>query len=330
MAITIKDIAREVGVSAAAVSLALNDSPMIGADTTRRVKEAAREMGYVRNQYARGLARGRSGAIALVVPDIENVFYSALVKHVAAASKAAGYDVTIAISNESAEDELRIIRRLAQQRPEAILLAPVNRAFGEGESAQRLGEFSVPLVFVSARYPGVKAPVVMCDLETGMRTLTEHILQTGARKITLLTGPEGVETLDMRCHGFISAMNAAGLEGEICRVGDVTYQNAYTHVLSAGREGLGEALICVNDMMAVGALNALSALGLRVPEDIRVAGFDDSLFSQVSVVPLTTMRQDVPLMARRAVELAVSCIENGDHSAEEYLPCRLILRRSTD
>ncbi len=324
MAVTIKDIARELSISPAAVSLALNDSPMVSRETTQRVKETARKMGYVRNQYARGLVRGKSGTIALVVPDIENVYFAALVKHVT--SLAPEFDVTISITNESVDAEWRALRKLVQQRAEAILLAPVNRPIAEKAYRDWLAACPVPLVFTTARHPGVDRPCVMCDLKSGMRDLTAHVANVGAQKIALLTGPAGVQTLDLREAGFFEAL-ATENRGEVWRVPEVTYQNAY----DAGRatDHMPDALICVNDMMALGVLNALGARGVKVPDQVRVAGFDDSVFSAVSAVPLTTVRQDVALIARRSVEIALASIDGKIADADEIIPCALVPRKST-
>ncbi len=325
MAVTIKDIARELSLSPAAVSLALNGSSAVSRETISRVKETALRMGYVRNEYARGLVRGKSGTIALVVPDIENVYFAALVKHVT--SLAPDYDVTISITNESVEAEWRALKKLVQQRAEAILLAPVNRPIAEEAYLDWLSACPVPLVFTTARHPGVDRPCVMCDIRTGMRALTAHVAGVGMEKIALLTGPPDVQTLDLREAGFFEALRAAGKKGEVWRVGEVTYENAYDRVRAAER--LPDALICVNDMMAIGALNALGTRGVSVPENVRVAGFDGSVFAEVSPVPLTTVRQDVATIARRAVEIALARIAGKDAVGDEVIPCALITRRST-
>jgi LacI family transcriptional regulator len=326
MAVTIKDIARALSLSPAAVSFALNDSPNVSRETIRRVKETARRMGYVRNQYARGLVRGRSGAIALVVPDIENVFFASLVKHITSATT--GYDVTISITNESIETEWHTISAHIQQHAEAILLAPVNRPIADADYIKYLNDCPVPIVFTTASHPDVRRPCVMSDLEAGMRDLAQHVIQKGVGRIALLTGPKGVQTLDLREKGFFDALHSLNCAGEVWRVNEVTYQNAIERVAAAA--DLPEAVICVNDMMAIGALNALNARGIAVPEDIIVAGFDDSIFAEVSPVPLTTVHQDVALIARRSVEIAVSQIEQKDGHADEIIPCSLVPRDSTN
>ncbi len=326
MAVTIKDIAKALSLSPAAVSLALNDSPMVSQETIRRVKATAKKMNYVRNQYARGLVRGRSGTVALVIPDIENVFFASLVKHVS--NIATSYGVTISITNESLEAERRTIEALIQQRAEAILLAPVNRPITDEAYLEFLASCPVPLVFTTAPHPNVDHPCVMSDLESGMRALANHVIEKGAHRIVLLTGPAGVQTLDLRERGFFEAIHAANRIGDVWRVDEVTHQNASARVAVA--EDLPDALICVNDMMAIGALNTLHARGIRVPHEMLVAGFDDSVFSEVSTIPLTTVRQDVPQIAQRSVEIALSLIRSKRAERDEIVPCVLIPRRSTE
>jgi LacI family transcriptional regulator len=326
MAVTIKDIARALGISAAAVSMALNDSHMVSQETRQRVKETAQQMGYVRNRYARGLVRGRSGSIALVVPDIVNVYFADLVKQVT--SLASDYDVVISITNESVEAEWRTLRYLTQQRVEAILLAPVNRPIEDEAYIAWLEACPVPIVFTSARHPGVARPCVMSDLRSGMRALTEHVIAAGARTTALLTGPKGVQTLGMREAGYAEALEAFGRAGDVWRVDEVTYHNAFGRVRDAADAALPEALICINDMMAIGALNALNARGLTPPRDLMVTGFDNSIFSQVATVPLTTVHQDVARIAGRAVEIALELIE-GKAAGDEIVDCTLVAREST-
>lgn len=327
MAITIKDIAKELGVSPATVSLALNNSPMIGALTTRRVKEAAFRMGYVRNQYSRTAARSRTGTIALVVPEIENLYYASMVKNVTMEAKNAGYDVYIAMTQESIRDEWRILRRMVQQRTEAILLSPANVGTPTPEYISWMQECPTPLVFLGARHPGVNTPSVMCDLAEGMEAVTSHVIETGAKKIVFMTGDSSVETLEMRMTGYRRALEKAGITGEIWRLDPLDYSPAYSRVMNA--KELPDAIICVNDVTAAGALNALTDRGVKVPDDIIVTGFDDSMFAKLALVPLTSVRQDIPAMAATAMQTALAMI-NGDSSVESApLPCTLVPREST-
>ena len=330
MRVTIRDVAASLGLSVATVSLALNDSPLVKDTTMKRVKDEAARMGYLPNPYARHLVRGKSANIGLIVPDIQNVFYASLVHHINAATAASGYRLTILISNESPETERRLVRTLEQYNVEAILLAPANKPEVSEDYLEQLNSLGIPLIFASARYPGVDAPCAMSDLGQGMRDVARHVVQSGAKRIVYLTGPRGVATLDIREDSYRAVLKEASIEPQICRVDEVTYENAYAAVY--GMRQFPDALMCVNDMMAVGALNALSERGKSVPDEIRVTGFDDGLYARVSATPLTSVRQDIQAIANAAVKIALARIrEDGDvlEGTEGMIPCELHVRRST-
>lgn len=328
MQVTIKDIARALGLSPATVSLALNESPMVNPDTAKRVRSEAQRVGYVPNQYARGLARGKSGMIALVVPEIRNDYFASLVDYVTEASKQSGYNLSIFISNESFEDEKRIFRKLLQQNVEAIIIAPVDRPPEDEEYMGWLCDCSVPIVFTSSKYEGVEKPCVMCDLRSGMVALTEHLCKQGFKRVALLNGPHSVYTFDLRESGYLEAICKYGLKPEVYRVLHVGYQEAFGCAYMM--EDLPDALICVNDITALGSLNAMIARGVKVPDDIRIAGFDDCVYSQVAAVPLTTVCQDVRAVAERVLAVARARIENPNKKVSDVIvPCALVTRHST-
>ena len=328
MRVTIRDIAASLHLSTATVSLALNDSPLVKLETTRRVKAEAARLGYTPNQYARSLARGRSGRIALAVPDIQNVYYASLVHYVNLAADAAGYQLSIFLTNESLSRERAVMRSIVQNNMEAVLLAPVNRPDLDAEYVAELNGLDIPLVFATARPPGVNAPGVASNLQEGMRLLTSHAVATGGKRVAFLTGSRGVETIDIREESYREVLAQAGLAPEIHRVSEITLENAYRFVL--GAKDLPDTLLCLNDMMAVGALNALMERGISVPEQIRVAGFDDGWYARVAVTPLTSVTQDIEAIANASVSAAVARIHGqAPEQCNTIIPCELRIRKST-
>lgn len=329
MSVTIKDIARELGVSPATVSLALNGSSMIGQETTRRVKEAAERMGYVRNPYARSLVKGRTGVLRLVVAELRTPFYATLVQDISRAAQEKGYEVSVAVSDDQGATEWANMRRLVQHRVEGIMLSPVNTMPRDPAYMRWLREMDVPMVFAGSRYVEVDAPFVTLDIYGGMLDLTRRLAAQGNRKFVLLSGAEGVDTMDQRVAGFRAGLAEAGLAGQVWYTGDTGYESAYRRVLEAPREELPQVFMCINDLMALAAMNALARRGLRVPEDVGVAGFDDGVFAQVSPVSLTTVHLDLSALTGAILEAMLRRL-NGERAYPATIPSQAILRRSTE
>ena len=330
MNIKLEDVARRLGVSKATVSLALNGSPRVNERTRERVLSAAREMGYHPNPYARRLVTQKSRLVGLIVPDIENVYYASLVRHVSDALNRAGYALSVATSSNSRLTERKIIGEMLENRVDALLLAPVNAPGGSTAYLSAADDAGVPLLFVTSIYADQARPCVMCDLCGGMKALMARLYAAGRRRIALLTGAENVYCLDLRERGWRDFLIEHDLPaGAAIHLSDVSYEAALT-AMSACPATEIDALVCVNDMMALGAVNALLARGVRVPEDVAVAGYDDVIFSRVSPIPITTVRQDVQLLAAAAVDRLLDMIERRTPTETiSLLPCAVIEREST-
>ena len=330
MNIKLEDVARRLGVSKATVSLALNGSPRVNERTRERVLAAAREMGYHPNPYARRLVTQKSRLVGLIVPDIENVYYASLVRHVSDALNRAGYALSVATSSNARLTERKIIGEMLESRVDALLLAPVNAPGGSTAYLSAADDAGVPLLFVTSIYVGLTRPCVMCDLYGGMKALMARLYERGRRRIVLLTGPRDVYCLDLRERGWRDFLVEHSLPAEAAlHLSEVTYEAALAALRDYPLENI-DAAVCVNDMMALGAVNALLARGVRVPQDVAVSGYDDVIFSRVSPVPITTVRQDVRALATAAVDHLLDMIEHrGRTQAIAPLPCALIEREST-
>ena len=330
MNIKLEDVARRLGVSKATVSLALNGSPRVNERTRERVLAVSREMGYHPNPYARRLVTQKSRLIGLIVPDIENVYYASLVRHVSDALNRAGYALSVATSSNTRLTERKIIGEMLESRVDALLLAPVNAPGGSTAYLSAADDAGVPLLFVTSIYADLARPCVMCDLYGGMKALMARLYENGRRRIALLTGPKDVYCLDLRERGWRDFLVEHDLPAEAAlHLSEVSYEAALTALRDDPLQSV-DAAVCVNDMMALGAVNALLARGVRVPEDVAVAGYDDVIFSRVSPVPITTVRQDVRALAAAAVDRLLDMIEHRDPAETvTLLPCTLIEREST-
>jgi len=335
LSITIKDIAREAGMSPATVSLALKNNPAVKDETRRLIHELAKTMGYVPNPYAQRLVNGRSGIIGLVVPDITNMYYAALAECCDREVAAAGYLLSIAMSQGSPEREKQAVERMTADLSEAILLAPVNvplkpdadDSYTES-SPDPLESVGSPVIYTSALRRGSQLPYVISDLRGGMRTMTEHVVSSGRRRLLYLTGRRGVPVLDFREEGFREA--AEGTQYDIIHLSDRSYESVRGYIAdNIGSVRGYDAVISINDQMAAAVLNALLRAGVRVPQDIAVSGFDGVVSSEMAAVPITTIKQDIVRIAHEAVRLAVAAISGEQAEHEMVIPTSLIVREST-
>lgn len=334
MSVGLKDIAERLGLSEATVSLALNGNKIVKAETRIRVQKMADEMGYIPNSLARSLVRKKSGMLGLIIPDIENVYYSELVKHINRYCQKVGYRLFVSISNNDVHKEKENVLAMIENCAEGVVIAPVNVSNFNPDYLRYFQTNSIPFVFSSSRYEDVSAPYVMCDLETGMYSLTRYLLtEKGYRNFLLLTGPENVLTLRLRENGFLRALkNEKDVSNEIVRVQAVDYDTASETIQQYLQQKKKiDVIMCVNDTMAIGVINTLMRQGIKVPEDVAVTGFDDSLFAQISVVTLTTVVQDVKKIAERSVDLLMDRISNQTSANTEILiPTHIVKRASTE
>ena len=228
------------------------------------------------------------------------------------------------------ERKRKIIGEMLESRVDALLLAPVNAPAGSTAYLSAADDAGVPLLFVTSIYADLARPCVMCDLYGGMKALMTRLYESGRRRIALLTGPRDVYCLDLRERGWRDFLVEHALPADAAlHLSEVSYEAALTALRDYPLQNI-DAAVCVNDMMALGAVNALLARGVRVPEDVAVAGYDDVIFSRVSPVPITTVRQDVHALAAAAVDRLLDMIEHRDPvKAVTLLPCTLIEREST-
>jgi LacI family transcriptional regulator len=335
MAVRIKDIAKLAGVSPATVSLALNGNELVNEETRKRILALAQEHGYIPNTYARRLALRRSGMLGLVIPDIENVYYAMLVRMINNYAQIAGYGLSILISDNSRELEEKIVTELISARVEGVICVPINIPGGSDEIFVRLTEAGIPTVCATTRFENTQLiPSVMCGLREGMYEIANYVFNRGCRRPVYITGPSGVYTLEIRLKGFLDAAREAGLcENmlEVMELPEVTYSAACVAAEKIAKESdKVDAVICVNDMMALGVVNTFNQRGLKIPDEIAVTGFDDVIFAEASPSPLTTVRQDIECIARESIALLIKLIggQKPSETGDIVLPTQLVIRCS--
>jgi len=329
MDIKLEDVAKRVGMSKSTVSLALNGSDKVNLETRKRILQTAREMGYSPNPHARKLVMRKSNMIGLIVPDIQNVYYASLVDYISRGLRNSGYGLFISISENSRKREKQIVQEMIQNRMDGVLLVPLNKPNADTGYLLSLEAAGIPMIYVTSIYPTVQRPYVMCDLYSGMRMMVRLLYGQGCRKIAMMTGPSDVYCMDQRETGYRDELRALRLADEtVIRLEEVTYASALSHIQKLQSPEM-DAIVCVNDMMALGVINALNANGIKVPGDIAVAGYDDLIFSRISSIPITTVRQDLAAVAEMSTRMILGMIETYETEKEVVIDCNLIIRGST-
>ena len=331
-AVSIRDVARRAGVSIATVSRAVNRIPTVDPALAERVWRAINEVGYLPNTQARALVSGRSHMLGLIVSEITNPFFPELVQEFENLAVTQGYEVLIGSTNYSPERTESLIRRMLQRNVDGVAVM----TFGiEEDLVQKLVEREFPLVFVDAGPDLPNIRVLKVNYGEGIRQAVQHLAALGHRGIAFITGPLRLRSAVSRRDAFLKSMAELGLivPAEHIVEGDHTMEGGITSMeqLTALAE-LPTAVICSNDMTAIGALHALYRTTQNVPQEISVVGFDDIHLAQFMLPPLTTVQMSCKDLATAAVEALRAGIARDHPKAaktEWHIPTRLVVRQST-
>jgi LacI family transcriptional regulator, galactose operon repressor len=325
---SLRDVAELAGVSDATASRALRNVRNVEDALRERVREAARKLNYTPNPHARALASSRDTSIGVVVHDISDPYFSEIVRGALEAAAGSGRMLLICNTYRDVAQELAYIRHFKAQRVDALLLA--GNADGDigHQIVAEVNEFEKRggRVAIVGRYP-LTSNAIMPDNVSGARQVADHLVELGHRRIGVIAGPEGLT--ESRLTGFRERLEQLGVQmpPEQVRVADFTREagRTTTHVLLDTVKGL-TAIFALSDIVAIGVLAALRERGLRVPEGISVAGFDDIPVAQDLQPPLTTVGVPMAEIGRRAVMLLFGGHEGGPTVVR--LPTKLVVRNS--
>jgi LacI family transcriptional regulator len=318
---TIKDIARRAGVSYATVSRALNGKYGVKASTRERILAVARRLGYRPNAIARGLVTRRTMTIGLIVPDITNPFFPEVAEGVEEAARQAGYGVLLCNSNWQKVSERQYVTLLAGRRVEGIIIAPISRA---EEPVDERVPATLPVVYVSSTPRTTARSYVVIDNVQGAFLAAAHLLNAGRAPVAFIGSRESSD--DERFEGYRRALADHGVtfDEHYVRLGDMRQAGGYRLLRGMIEDGhRPRSVFAENDLMALGCLQAARELGLRIPEDIAIVGFDDIPFASFPEVQLTTIRQPTSDMGRMAVEILLAA---GEHPTPRREPRQVVLK----
>jgi LacI family transcriptional regulator/LacI family repressor for deo operon, udp, cdd, tsx, nupC, and nupG len=319
---SIREVAARAGVSPATVSRVFTQPDAVAAETRRRVLEVAGELNYSPNPVARSLARGRTGNLGIIVPDMANAYSAVIAKAVQREARRDGCALFVAGSDELPQDEEQWARAMAPQVDGLLLVSPLMP-----DAALRELSAQGPLVLVNRLLDGV--PSVLTDTTEATEHAVEHLHALGHRRVIYLAGPEGYSN-GMRQRGYRAA--CARLDLEPAEIGPFQANfaagvRAADQVLAAGATGV----VAYNDEVAVGVINRLADRGVRVPGEVSVVGFDDTSLAGMVTPRLTTVRLPMTAAGETAARLLLDLLRDRATAPSDpiSLPGQLIIRDST-
>ncbi len=325
----IRTVAERANVSIATVSRTINHVPTVNAKMAKRVWEAIRELNYFPNTQARALVSGRTRLLGLIVSEITNPFFPELIQGFEDIAVENGYEILVSSTNYDPRRMNLCIRRMLERKAEGVAVM----TFGiEEPMLEQLAERNIPLVFVDQGpdRPGIS--LLKVDYHHGIRQGVQHLAALGHRNIAFISGPMRLHSAQSRLAAFSKSLTECGIainqdwivEGDHTLEGGIV---ATEKLLSGAR--LPTAVMCSNDMTAIGVLHKAYRAGLRVPDDLSVIGFDDIHITQVMIPPLTSIQMSRTELARAAVNALRAHVENTTHHREYKIDTRLVVREST-
>lgn len=318
--ITIRDVARKAGVSIGTVSNSLNDRPGVSGEVRRRVLAAVEALGYRPNRAAQATRTGRTGTLAFVTPDLRNPYYPQLAQAISQAARRAGYAVLLVDTEDGASERERI-EQIEHYGVDGILWCPAT-----AQDVISGSSLSTPVVVIDHWLPG--RDNVSADYRLSGKLVADHVLAAGYRSIGMLSGPPDISAARLRRDSFVEFVaGRVPLAWEIIHPFDMRLSDA---AIAAIRSAEADVIVCCDDLMALGALQAAREAGLSVPRDVAIIGHDDLPFCSVTFPGITTIRQPLEELGQEAVSLLIDRMTDPTRPTRRVtLDVELVQREST-
>lgn len=329
--VTIRDVAKKAGVSINTASRALNGKPDVSKETRSSVLAAAQALGYVPDGVAQGLRVRRTKTIGVIVSDIGNPFFSAVVRGIEEVTRKAGYQIILANTDESLDAENAAVSVLLQKRVDGILMTPSQKSL---EPILLLQRRCVPTVLMARRFANHATDFVVNDDAAGGFLATDYLIQKGRKQILFLNGPPEIWSASERLRGYLDALAKHGLPADPELIVSTTAKmdGAYRSVAETIARGVRfTAVYAFSDLLAMGAIRALKEAGLKVPRDVAVVGHDNIDFADILETPLTTIDMSKTRLGREAARILLAkldeCLDPHKTNGIVLTP-RLVIRDS--
>ena len=329
---SLKDLASELGVSIATVSRALRNSPEIGQEMQRKVKELAKRLNYRPNPFAQSLRKEAPRVIGVVVPNLVNHYFSAVLDGIEDEAKKAGYSVISTNTHENCDDEVRAIDNFANLHVEGII-ACLSQNTTDYSHFEKVAKMGIPLVFFGTTCLPDKFSSVTANGDKAAQEATQHLIDTGSKRIAFIGGPNHLEMVKSRKHGYLEALreNHIPIERELvmCEKIDFDWAVEATRKLMQ-MENRADAILAFNDLITFAAFTAIREMGLRIPVDVALVGFTDDLHARYVMPQMSAVENQAHQMGSVAYDLLQKCISGDTQIYKKIVPQKLVIRGTSD
>lgn len=329
--VSLKDLAKELGVSIATVSRALRSSPEIGKEMQQRAQELARQMNYRPNPFAQSLRLESPKVIGVVVPNLVTHYYSAVLDGIEAEAAKHGYSVVSANSHEDCNAEQRAIDNFIGLHVDGII-ACLAQDTTDYSHFEEISQMDIPLVFFGRTCLPDRFSSVTANGDEAAQQATQHFIDTGSRRIAFIGGPNHLDMVRRRKHGYLEALreNRLPIDRSLVVCGTIDFQwalAAATRLLE--RPDRPDAILAFNDIITFAAFTAIKQLGLRIPEDVALMGFTDDLHARYVTPQLSTIEDQSRLMGETACQLLLGAIGGDQRVYKRIVPQQIMIRQTS-
>lgn len=330
--ITIKDIARELGVSASTVSRALKNNPDISQETRNLIHKYAKEHNYKPNALALNLRTSRSNTIGVIVPQLIHHFFSCVLSGIEETAAKAGYNILIAQSNEKYDQEVKIVHSFLAARVCGVITS-LAKDTSNYDHYHELIENNIPIVFYDRICPNINTGRVVVDDYAGSFAAVEYMIQTGCKRIFFYSADAHLEISKNRRNGYLDAMRKYKIpvDDSMIKLCDTREHAIAITPDVLEKEDRPDGFFAINDETASGILYACKLMGFRVPEEISICGFTDGAIAQNTDPKLTTVEQHGEEVGKSAIHLLIDKIENeeANKNSNKIVRTNLVVRGTT-
>ena len=327
---SLKDLAQELGVSIATVSRALRSSPEIGKEMQERVKELAKRLNYRPNPFAQSLRKEAPRIIGVVVPNLVTHYYAAVLDGIEDEARKAGYSVISANTHEDTEAEVRAIDNFISLHVEGIV-ACLSQNTTDYSHFEEISQMGIPLVFFGRTCLTDRFSCVTANGDEAAQEATQHLIDTGSRRIAFIGGPNHLDMVRRRKHGYLEALreNRIAIDRNLVVCEKIDYQWALEATTRLLQEQRPDAILAFNDIITFAAFTAIKQQGLRIPEDVALIGFTDDQHAKYVTPRMSAIEDQSHLMGQTACRLLLKSIAGDTKVYKEIVPQKLVIRETS-